>query len=1044
MLLKGLVRIFTAILIIFSLWRLSFTYFTNNVESQIKAQAESNVNALHGDKNLKPYQVNELVNMEYIRLADSARGEEVVSIFGIPYTYQEIKQKELKLGLDLQGGMSVTLEVGIDELVKSMSNNPTSPIITNAIAEANRLKANTEADFIQLFGEAFEKLNPGMNMAQYFTKVGESRILPTSSNAEVLTVIREESVQAFDRTYKVLVNRINSTGLENANVNPNPAKGIITVELAGIQDPVSLRNNLQAAAKLQFWEVYMNHELGPNLNAAYEASIVYLKNKNKTNDSVVDTSNVTNETNEVLAVDSVKSTDSSVANTSSNPLDQLSKDTNSLSSITDTSKKEQEESLFSYMQPSIDGNNQFSNTSYIGAVAKNNVDKVLEILNSPTVKSKFPSNVKFMIGSLPGDNTDKNDPKIVYGIYAIKTVPGTDRAKLEGDRVKTAKFDFDQQKGEPIISLTMDQQGSQIWAELTGANINRPIAISLDDYIYSAPNVNQKITGGQSQISGNFTVKSGTELANILQVGKLDAPAKIVQEQIIGSTLGEEAIQGGLMSFVISFFIIFVLMIVYYNTGGWVANVALIVNLIITFGILAYFGATLTMPGIAGLVLGIGMAVDVNVIIFERIKEELMLGKSYEQAVADGYKRSYAPVLDSHITGLITAAILLYFGFGAIKGFATTQLIALTLSLFTGIFTTRMFTDFIMRKGNHFKYFTSFSKRLFQKAHFKFVEKRKRSYVLAAIVVLLGISTFFIGFDKGVEFAGGRSYEVQLQNEYTTEQLRDGLKSHLGDKTPLVKTIGTSNKFEIVTDYMIAEQSKHADSVVLQSVYNGLKAGNFISSDVTLSEFNSQQYLTQTNMVLPSISKDLTRGAIYAAIFAIAAIFIYILVRFRKWQYSLATIVSLIHDSAMILIVYSFCRHIVPFTLEIDQHFIAAMLTIIGFSMNDKVIVFDRIREYFSKKVSGSNTEIINSAINNTLSRTVMTSLTVFLTVLVLFIFGGDVLRGFAFAMMIGVIIGTYSSIFVSAPMLVDLDKKDTLKHEEDSEERIKAVKAKA
>lgn len=1046
MLLKGLVRIFTAILIIFSLWRLSFTYFTNNVESKIKAEAESNVQQTHGDKNLKPYQINELVNMEYIRLADSTRGEEVLNILGASYTYQEIKQKELKLGLDLQGGMSVTLEVGLDELVKSMSNNASSPIIVNAINEANKLKANTEADFIELFAQAFERQNPGVNLSQYFTKAGEARIQPGSTNAEVVNVIREQSAVAFDKTYKVLVNRINSTGLENANINPNPQKGIITVELAGIQDPVSLRNNLQAAANLQFWEVYMNQELASSINNAYEASIVYLKNKKNnvtTTDTVAQTAPVTNTTTDTTA--KVDTNNNPLNNVANNPLENLASNNDTNSNTADTANKAQEESLFSYMQPLVDpSTNQFVNTSIIGQVRKIDADKVLEILNAPIVKSKFPNNVRFILGSLPGDNTDKNDPKVIYGVYAIKTLPGTDKAKLEGDNVQTAKFDFNPQTGEPIISLTMNQTGAQLWAEMTGANKGRPIAISLDNFIYSAPNVNEKITGGQSQISGSFTVKTGTELANILQVGKLDAPAKIVQEQIIGSTLGQEAIEGGFLSFALSFAIIFILMIVYYNTGGWVANIALIANLIITFGILAYFGATLTMPGIAGLVLGIGMAVDVNVIIFERIKEELSLGKSYEEAVSEGYKRSYAPVLDSHITGIITALILYYFGFGAIKGFATTQLIALTLSLFTGIFTTRMVTDFIMRRGNHFKYFTNFSKKLFQKASFKFVEKRKRSYFLAVLVIILGISTFFVGFDKGVEFSGGRLYQVQFQQEHSTENIREALKPFLGEKTPLVKTIGTSNKFEITTDFMIEETSKHADSVVLEAVYNGLKSGNFIGADVSLSEFTSQQYLTLTNMVLPSISEDLTRGAIYAAVLAIVAIFIYILVRFRKWQYSLATIVSLVHDACMVLIIYSFLRHLVPFALEIDQHFIAAMLTIIGFSMNDKVIVFDRIREYFIKKHNGTNGEIINAAINNTLSRTVMTSVTVFITVLILFIFGGDVLRGFAFAMMMGVVISTYSSIFVSAPLLLDLDKNDTLKQEVDNTARIEELKAQA
>lgn len=1039
MLLKGLVRIFTAILIIYSLFRLSFTYFANNEENKMRAIAEKTVAEKYPGE--KSFRLKELADAEFIRLADSMRAENVVSFLGTDYTYQDLKNKELKLGLDLQGGMSVTLEVGIDELVKSLSNNPTNPILLKAIDEANELKANTEADFVSLFAQAFTKQNPGAALSSLFTKAG-SEISPNNTNEEVLAFIRKEAKTAFNRTRTVLEQRINATGLENANINANEAKGIITVEMAGIQDPVSLRQNLQAAAKLEFYAVRKNLELAPNLNAAHDASVAYFKAQSGQDTSKTEetTAATTTESNQVADTAQLAETSSDTSGAASLS-EMLANDSDN--TLLGEDSAQMDEGLFTYMMPVINEQNQYVDMPIIGITTKANADKVMEILNLPIVKSKFPGNTKFIFGEVPGSEYDKSHPKANLGVYAVE-VPPSGKARIEGDKVADARFDFQPGTGRPEISLEMTQQGAIDWAEMTGANIGRPIAIVLDDYVYSAPNVNDKITGGRSSITGSFTPENGTQLAEILKVGKLDAPARIVQEQVIGSTLGEESISGGLTAFGLSFLAIFALMLIYYNTGGFVANLALIINLIITFGILATLRAALTMPGIAGLVLGVGMAVDVNVIIFERIKEELDRGRSYTEAVNVGYKRSYAPVLDSHITGIITAAILLYFGFGAIKGFAITQLIALTLSLFTGIMVTRLITDMYMKKERHFKYITNISKRAFRNANFGFIKARKVTYIISSIILILGISSFINGFDYGVEFAGGRSYDVRLDKDYPTSDIRNALTASFGDKAPVVKTIGSGNQFNITTDYLIAKTGKENDSLVTVALLDGLKAAGMVPADVDYAHFNSTEYIQMKNTVLPSISEDLKRGAVYATIFAVIAIFLYILIRFKKWQYSFATIATLVHDVAVVLALYSFLRHIVPFSLEIDQHFIAAILTVIGFSMNDTVIVFDRIREYFRKDQKTDKAVIVNKAINSTLSRTLITSLTVFITVLILFIFGGEVLRGFSFAMMIGILTGTYSTIFLGAPMLVDLDKKNTLSREEDEEERIKAIKAQA
>ena len=570
----------------------------------------------------------------------------------------------------------------------------------------------------------------------------------------------------------------------------------------------------------------------------------------------------------------------------------------------------------------------------------------------------------------------------------------------------------------------MKSDATAIWAKMTQRNIGKPIAIVLDNTVYSAPNVNDAITTGSSSISGNYTIKTAQDLVDILKIGALPASAKIVQEQLIGPTLGKSTVQGGLMSFGIAFLVIFALMLLYFNTGGWVANIALVLNLLFTVGILSALGFTLTAPGIAGLVLTIGMAVDTNVIIFERIKEELTKGKSYQMAVTDGYKRSMSPVLDAHVTTLLTACILAYFGLGPVLGFATTQIIGILLSLFCGILVSRLITDIYASNNRHFEYFTKISRSIFKHATFKFIEFRKYAYMLSAVVLVMGIASFFNGFDEGVEFSGGRSYTVRLDKAVNTEEVRADLKTVFGGEAPIIKTIDTKNQINITTSYKIKNQGNAIDQEVEGLLFKGLT--KYLPAGTTFIDFE-QKYKQSSQTVLPTISEELKSGATNATIFALIAICLYIFIRFRDWRYSLGTIFSLLHDIFVTLIVFSFLRKVVPFPLEIDQHFIAAILTVIGFSMNDTVIVYDRIRED-SKLMKGSdNATVINRAINETLSRTIMTSLTVFLVILILFIFGGEVTRGFSFAMLIGVITGTYSSIFVAAPVLVDFAKNKPL-----------------
>jgi SecD/SecF fusion protein len=657
----------------------------------------------------------------------------------------------------------------------------------------------------------------------------------------------------------------------------------------------------------------------------------------------------------------------------------------------------------------------------IGVVAVKDTAQFFEYINSDVVKSALPGDCKFLLGIEEKDKNLKTSNDRELPVYAIKMQTGTDKAKLEGEGVSQAYQSYDD-KGRPSIKMEMTSAGALIWAKLTGDNVGRPIAISLDDIVYSAPNVNEAIEGGSSEIAGNFAVEEAQDLANILKSGKLDAPAKIVAQQVVGPTLGKEAVKGGALSFGISFLVIFILMLVYYNTGGWVANIALILNLLFTIGVLTAMGFTLTAAGIAGLVLTIGMAVDTNVIIFERIKEELEKGKSYQLAVTDGYRRSLAPVIDAHVTSLLTAVILFYFGLGPVLGFATTQIIGILLSLFCGILVSRLITDFWTNKNRHFNYFTALSRKVFKHASYKFIEFRKYAYIISVIVLIAGVASYFNGFHLGVEFKGGRSYTVQFDKSVKPDDIRDDLKAALEGDNPTIKTVNDSRHLNITTAYL--KEKDNADSLVIGKLYQGLK--KLLPADVSEAQF-AKNNIQGFSAVQPSISEDLKRGAIKATIFAILIIFVYIFIRFRDWRYSVGTIFTLLHDVFVTLAVFSFCKNIVPFPLEIDQHFIAAILTVIGFSMNDTVIVFDRIREYSRDMKGATKTTIINRAINDTLSRTIMTSLTVFLTLLILFIFGGEVTRGFAFAMLIGVITGTYSSIFVGAPVLVDMARSKPL-----------------
>ena len=986
--LKGLVRFFTIALILICLYQLSFTWFVRSHEKAMEAKASSWVKKFPKADQVYPSNkeeqllyndsLNDIQKAYYKKLLDSTKDSKLA--FGLT-TYASAKEKELMLGLDLQGGMSVTMEVGLDGLIKSLANYTKDVSFNTALNNAVQKKANSRADLISLFRDEYATINPTGKLAPLFAARSNGKLKFDATDDAAVTYLKEQSTQAFNNTYRILRTRIDRFGLASPNINPDAAKGIINIELAGVNDKERVRSYLQSTANLQFFEVYTfeNRDLQNAIVAADKAIEASLN-------GISDTSLV--------------KADTSKLNLNKNPLLKM----------------------VQFTQPYQGKNGQSIYPAEIGYTFKADTSKLNAYLAMPEVKSKFPSNLVFMYGKNESEDPKSKD---VVPIYAIKTLDNG-QAELEGDHVANAAQDFDE-RGKVAIKMNMDKLGTSIWAKMTSKNVGKPLAIVLDNIVYSAPNVNDAITTGNSSISGNYTLKTAQDLAEILESGKLPAPAKIVQEQLVGPTLGLASIQGGAMAFGVSFLVIFALMLLYFNTGGWVANIALVLNLLFTIGILSALGFTLTAPGIAGLVLTIGMAVDTNVIIFERIKEELTKGKSYQLAVTDGYKRSMSPVLDAHVTTLLTACILAYFGLGPVLGFATTQIIGILLSLFYGILVSRLITDIYTSKNRHFEYFTKISRGVFKHASFKFIEFRKYAYMLSAVVLVMGIASFFNGFDEGVEFAGGRSYTIKFAKAVNIETVREDLKKVFGE-SPIIKTVDSKNQINITTSYKIKEQGNNIDEEVEALLFKGLEKQ--LPAGTSLKEFDSQ-YKQSSQTVLPTISDDLKAGATKATIFALIAICLYIFIRFRDWRYSLGTIFSLLHDIFVTLIVFSFLRKVVPFPLEIDQHFIAAILTVIGFSMNDTVIVYDRIREDSQLMKGVDNATIINKAINQTLSRTIMTSLTVFITILILFIFGGEVTRGFAFAMLIGVITGTYSSIFVAAPVLVDFAKSRPLGREE-------------
>ncbi|MEO6303198.1 MAG: protein translocase subunit SecDF, partial [Bacteroidia bacterium] len=1022
---------------------LSFTWVTKGVEGDAIEYAENIVGSAKTKMAAKEYgKGNTSKELRYVdsvrsyiadRYLDSMKKITVYDILIAEYTYEECQKNAINLGLDLRGGMNVTLEVSVMDIIKNLSNDSQDPSFKTALAETQKnLGVNNNDDFITLFDKTYKKIAPQGRLAPLFQTIENKSKLPfNSTNDEVIKFVTERVNEAIGNAEKTFRSRIDRFGVSQPNIQKLEARGRILVELPGVKDKARVRELLQGTANLEFWETYENAEIAQlfdKVNYLVRSTISPETIVAKADSSnTVDTTAVVTSTNpvEVAKADSIRKNDSlkKVAATATvNPQD---------TALKNFIKRYPLYSMYSPLKPNVimDEKGQPKNYGEGPVVGRSYsradtalVNKYLAIAKT---KNIFPSKLKFMWGSKEVEQKNE-EGKIVatyFELFAIKQTDSKGKAALSGDIITDARKDYDQrQGGVPLISMSMNSEAAQKWATITGANKGKCVAVVMDNMVFSAPRVNGAITGGQSQITGNFTDAEADALAAILSAGKLPAPAHIVEESIVGPTLGQESIDSGLLSFGIALLVILLFMAMYYSKAGLVANVALVANMFFIMGILTSLGAVLTLPGIAGIVLTIGLAVDANILIFERVREELALGKGTSQAIKEGFKHAMSSIIDSNVTLAILAVILYIFGSGPVQGFATTLFIGICTSLFSAILITRVIFEWMLERKMEIPFDTTATRNAFKNISFDFVGRRKLYYAISTVVIVLGVVFYFKngGLNLGVDFKGGRTYQVQFDKEVNTEDVKKSL-APLFEGAPEVKTIGgNSSRVKITTTYRVSDNDPNADKEVEDKLLTGLKQYNATNDNIV-----SQQ------KVGPTIATDIVYGAYGAVLFSCLMMFLYIVVRFRKWQYGLGSVVALFHDVLIVLSCYTIFHGLFPslLNLEIGQDFIAAILTVMGYTMTETVVVFDRIRERLadsgkSDVYGEERNKLINFALNSTLSRTILTSLTVFFVLLVIFIFGGDSIRGFIFALLIGRIIGTYSSLCISTPIVVDFDKK--------------------
>lgn len=992
---KGALKFLAIVLAIACAYQLSFTFVTRHVENQAARYAA-------GDP---------VKEQNYL---DSVKSQPVYNLGFVKFNYKECKEKEINLGLDLRGGMNVMLEISVEDVIRALSNDSKDPIFNQALAQAREDQKNSTSDYITLFASAYEKLSNGGKLSYIFnTPELREVITPASTNEQVIAVLREQAESAIANSFNVLRSRIDRFGVTQPNIQRLENSGRILVELPGVKEPERVRKLLQGTASLEFWATYENNEIYPALEQA-NAVIRGLKEAGEIADTTA----------------KVETADSSAAQAATDSPALLAKlDSTAVADTAavqaqDTAAFEAQFPLFAKLHPMVDEQGQIYGGPVIGRAMSFDTAAVNRYMQLPQVKALLPRDIKLFWGVKSADPAGT-----VYDLYAIKANTRDGKAPLDGGVVTEAREEYSQHGAAAEVSMVMNATGARTWARMTADNIGRSIAIVLDGYVYSAPRVNGEIEGGRSSITGQFTIQEAKDLANVLKSGKLPAPARIIQDTVVGPSLGQESINAGMMSFILAFILVLIYMVFYYHTAGMVAGIALICNLFFLLGVLVSFGAVLTLPGIAGIVLTMGMAVDANVIIHERVKEELRAGKGLALSLKEGFKNAMSAIIDGNLTTLITGIVLFIFGTGPVQGFATTLIIGILTSLFCAIFITRLIFSAMLNKGKNIRFSNRYTENCLAHTHVNFISMRKISYIISGLLILATVVSLATrGLSYGVDFSGGRAFVVRFDQPVTANEVRSALHPVFEGTSYEVKQFGKENQMRIVTQYKYDDAGDNVTAEIEGMLYKALAP--LMAQQLTQAEFQTTQTspygIISSDKVGPSVAHDITVNSFIAVLFSLIAIGLYIIVRFKRWQWGVGSVISLAHDALITIGIFSLLYGILPFTMDVDQSFIAAILTIIGYSINDKVVIFDRIREYQTLYPKRSIRDNINNAINSTLARTVNTSGTTFVVLLAIFLFGGEVIRGFIFALMFGVVIGTYSSVFVATPIAYDLFSKKT------------------
>lgn len=1003
---KGFIRVVAICFVLACFWQLSFTLVSSIYAGKADKAADKVVERVKESAAFAQVpDVDKAFYLDSIRKIESRRYTDSISSKVIYFgnTYKQVQNKEINLGLDLKGGMNVMLQVQLEDLVKALAGDNRTPEFEKAVALAKQRSVNSQSDFITLFGEAWKEVGGGQRLSSIFGTIDMAgRINPETSDEQVLTVLKEESESAVSNSFNVLRNRIDRFGVTQPSIQKLGNTGRILVELPGVKEPERVRKLLQGTASLEFWTTYYASEIAPYLE---EANAVLAQS---------------------LAEDAPAAEVKAEETTASDDI--VSQELKAQGASTDEASAEaykKANPLFAVLSPS-----GFRDNACIGFAAAADTALINKYLARPEVAAVFPAEFKAMWTVKSSDFIQDNN---IYDLVAIKASSRDGKAPLDGGYVTDARVEYnDRQGGEPSVSMTMNAEGANVWARLTKENVGRQIAIVLDGTVYSYPNVLNEISGGVSSITGHFSIEEATDLTNVLKSGKLPAPATIVQEQVVGPSLGAASIRAGLISFIIAFLLVLIYMIFFYKGAGLAADAALLTNVILLFGVLSAFGAVLTLPGIAGLVLTLGMAVDANVIIYERVKEELKAGKGLGKAIHDGYSNAYSAIIDGQVTTLLTGLVLFFFGSGPIKGFATTLIIGIITSVLTSIFITRIIFDDRVSRGKNITFETDLTKNFLKNTKIDFISGRKWSYIVSGALILISLGSIFIkGFTYGVDFTGGRTYVVRFDKPVTAEDVREATgkvfdlassEQGLSGTSVEVKQFGGDSQMKITTSFKYQDEAATVDNEIEGMLYESLKG--FYDEGLTFDEFvstlDNPNGIISSDKVGASIANDIKRNAVISIILALMVIFAYIAFRFKGWTWGLGGVVSLAHTSIIIIGFFSLFSGILPFNLDVDQTFIAAILTIIGYAINDNVVIFDRIRENLSLHVKDDFKETVNKSLNATLTRTVNTSVSTLLPMLAIAIFGGESIRGLSVALCLGICIGTYASIMIGTPIMFD------------------------